>query len=209
MRVLIVDDHPVLRDGVKHLIDEPRGSLVCGEASTTLQAVDLVQGQEWDLVILDISLGDESGFDVLKEIKLRRPTLPVLILTMHPERQFARRSFRSGAAGYATKDISPTELRQAIQTVVAGGRYVSPGLAEVLVNDLQAGEVSQQHERLSDREFQVMSFIASGKTVGEIAVLLSLSNRTISTYRARLLKKTRMRTNAELTHYAILNKLTE
>ncbi len=208
MRVLIVDDHAVLRDGLKNIIDEPHGTAVCCEASTAQEAVDLVRREEWDLLVLDISLGETSGLDVLKHVKQVRPKLPVLIFTMHPERQYARRSFKSGAAGYVTKDSSPTVLRQAIRKVIAGGRYVSPSLAETLVADLEAGEFRQPHEGLSDREFEVMRLIASGKTVGQIAVLLSLSDRTISTYRARLLEKMGMRTNAELTHYAVQHKLT-
>ena len=208
MRVLIVDDHAVLRDGLKNILDEPRGTAVCHEASTAQEAFALVERQDWDLVVLDISLGEMSGLDVLKHIKHVRPKLPVLIFTMHPERQYARRSFKSGAAGYVTKDSSPTELRQAIRRIVAGGRYVSSSLAETLVADLEAGELRQPHVNLSDREFEVMRLIASGKTVGEIAALLSLSDRTISTYRARILEKMGMRTNAELTHYAVQSKLT-
>ena len=209
MRVLIVDDHAVLRDGLKHIIDEPGGTAVFGEASTAQEAMELVRRAEWDLVILDISLGDVSGLDLLKNLRQLLPRLPVLVFTMHPERQYARRSFKSGAAGYVTKDSSPTELRQAIRKVAAGGRYVSPSLAETLVADLEAGEVRQPHEQLSDREFEVMRLIASGQTVGQIAALLSLSDRTVSTYRSRILEKMGMRTNAQLTHYAIESKLTE
>ncbi|HXD18532.1 MAG TPA: response regulator transcription factor [Vicinamibacterales bacterium] len=208
MRVLIVDDHAVLRDGLKNILDEPRGTAVCHEASTAQEAVQSVERQEWDLVVLDISLGEISGLDVLKRIRQMRPKLPILIFTMHPERQYARRSLKAGASGYVTKDSSPTELRQAIRQVVAGRRYVSPSLAETLVADLEAGEIRQPHESLSDREFEVMRLIASGKTVGEIAALLSLSDRTVSTYRARILEKMGMRTNAELTHYAVQSNLT-
>jgi len=208
MRVLIVDDHAVLRDGLKNILDEPRGTAVCYEASTAQEAVQSVERQEWDLVVLDISLGEISGLDVLKRIRQMRPKLPILIFTMHPERQYARRSLKAGASGYVTKDSSPTELRQAIRQVVAGRRYVSPSLAETLVADLEAGEIRQPHESLSDREFEVMRLIASGKTVGEIAALLSLSDRTVSTYRARILEKMGMRTNAELTHYAVQSNLT-
>lgn len=208
MHVLIVDDHAVLRDGLKNILDQPRGAALCREASSAPEAIELVEQQEWDLVVLDISLGEISGLDLLKRIKQLRPRLPVLIFTMHPERQYARRSFKSGAAGYVTKDSSPTELRQAIRKVVTGGRYVSPSLAETLVADLEAGDVRQPHEALSDREFEVLRLIGSGKTVGEIAALLSLSDRTISTYRARILDKMGMRTNAELTHYTVQSKLT-
>jgi DNA-binding NarL/FixJ family response regulator len=209
MRVLIVDDHAVLRDGVKAIVDEPHGKAVCGEASTAKEALELVEAQDWDLVILDLSLSDSGGLEVLKQLKQRRPTLPVLIFTMHPERQFARRSFRGGAAGYVTKDSSPAELREAIQRVSSGGRYVSRSLAETLVADLQRGDVRQLHESLSDREFEVMRLIASGMTVGEIAAHLSLSDRTVSTYRTRVLEKMGMKTNAELTRYAVQNNLTE
>jgi DNA-binding NarL/FixJ family response regulator len=209
MRVLIVDDHAVLRDGVKAIVAEPHGKAVCGEASTAKEALELVEAKDWDLVILDLSLSDSGGLEVLKQLKQRRPTLPVLIFTMHPERQFARRSFRGGAAGYVTKDSSPAELREAIQRVSSGGRYVSRSLAETLVADLQRGDVRQLHESLSDREFEVMRLIASGMTVGEIAALLSLSDRTVSTYRTRVLEKMGMKTNAELTRYAVQNNLTE
>jgi DNA-binding NarL/FixJ family response regulator len=208
MRVLIVDDHAVLRDGLKNILNEPRGTAACHEASTAQEAVALIERQDWDLVVLDISLGETSGLDVLKHIKHVRPKLPVLIFTMHPERQYARRSLKSGAAGYVTKDSSPSELRQAIRRILAGGRYVSSSLAETLVADLEAGAFRQPHESLSDREFEVMRLIASGNTVSEIAALLSLSDRTISTYRARILEKMKMRTNAELTHYAVQSKLT-
>lgn len=207
MRVLIVDDHAVLRDGLKNILDQPRGTVVCCEASSAQEAIELVQRDEWDVVVLDLSLGEMSGLDVLRRIKHLRPKLPVLIFTMHPERQYARQSFRSGAAGYVTKDSPTTELRRAIRKVVAGGRYVSPSLAETLVADLAAGDVRQPHEGLSNRELEVMRLIGSGKTVGEIAALLSLSDRTISTYRARILDKMGMRTNAELTHYAVHSKL--
>jgi DNA-binding NarL/FixJ family response regulator len=210
MRVLIVDDHAVLRDGVKAIVAEPHGKAVCGEASTAKEALELVEAKDWDLVILDLSLSDSGGLEVLKQLKQRRPTLPVLIFTMHPERQFARRSFRGGAAGYVTKDSSPAELREAIHKVASGGTYVSQSLAETLVADLQRGdEVRQLHESLSDREFEVMRLIASGMTVGEIAALLSLSDRTVSTYRTRVLEKMGMKTNAELTRYAVQNNLTE
>ncbi len=209
MRVLIVDDHAVVRDGLKHIIDSPVGTAVCGEASTAQEALDFVRREEWDLLVLDISLGEMSGLDVLKQIKQERPDLPVLIFTMHPERQYARRSFQYGAAGYVTKDSHPAELRQAIQKVAAGGRYVSAILGETLSADLQRGGFAQAHDSLSHREFEVMRLIGSGKTVGEIASLLSLSDSTISTYRSRVLEKMNMRTNAELTHYAVQNKLTE
>jgi len=208
-KILIVDDHEVLREGVKRVFDKQPGSATFGEASTAQEALRLVRMQDWDLVVLDISLGDRSGLEALKELKQLRPRLPVLILSMHSEEQFARRAFKAGAAGYITKDSPGAELVKAINKVAEGGRYVSHALAEGLVIDLERGSDRPRHESLSDREFEVMRLIASGKTVGGIAVLLSLSDNTISTYRARILEKMGMRTNAELTHYAIQNKVVD
>lgn len=208
MRVLIVDDHAVVRGGVRNIVDDPRGTAVCGEAGTPAEAVTLVQQQDWDLVILDLSLGADSGLDLLTTLRAIRPTLRVLVLTMHPERQYARRVFKYGGAGYLTKGSSAVELRQAIERIVVGGRYVSPALAETLLDDSETGS-GLPHDRLSGREFEVLRLIASGRTVGEIAALLSISDRTVSTYRARVLEKMGMKSNAELTHYAVSNRLTE
>ena len=207
IHILIVDDHAVVRDGVKRLSDEQLGATVFGEASTAQEALQLVREARWDVVVLDISLGQRNGLEVLKELKQLRPRLPVLILSMHAEEQYARRAFRAGAAGYITKDSSRAELVTALNKVIHGGRYVSAMLAEKLVADMARGTDQPLHEALSDREFEVMCLIASGKTVSQIAELLSLSDKTISTYRARILEKMHMKTNAELTHYAIQNKL--
>jgi DNA-binding NarL/FixJ family response regulator len=206
-RMLIVDDHEVLRDGVKRVFEKQPGTATFGEASTVQEALRLVREQDWDVVVLDISLGDRSGLEVLKELKQIRPQLPVLILSMHSEEQFARRAFKAGAAGYVTKDSPRAELVKAINKVAEGGRYVSPTFVEELVIGLEKGSDCQPHEALSDREFEVMRLIGSGKTVSEIASLLSLSDSTISTYRGRILEKMGMKTSAELTHYAIQNKL--
>ncbi|MDQ5846576.1 MAG: response regulator transcription factor [Acidobacteriota bacterium] len=208
-RILIIDDHAVVRDGVKKIFDERPGAVVFGEASTRLEALRFAREQDWDLAVLDLSLGDQSGLDVLKELKQIRPRLPVLILSMHSEEQYARRAFKAGASGYITKDSSRAELAKAVNKVSAGGRYVTSALAESLVFDLARDLDRPPHETLSDREFQVMRFIASGKTVTDIAGLLSLSDKTISTYRARLLEKMGMKTSAELTRYAIQNKLVD
>jgi two-component system invasion response regulator UvrY len=208
-KILIVDDHEVLRDGVKRVFDNQPGTATFGEASTVQEALRLVREQDWDVVVLDISLGDRSGLDVLKELKQLRPRLPVLILSMHAEEQYARRAFKAGAAGYITKDSPRTELVKAVNRVMSGGSYITSALAEKLVFDLGQGSDRPPHEALSDREFEVMRLIASGKTVTEIAGLLSLSDKTISTYRARLLEKMGMKTNAELTHFAIRNKLVD
>lgn len=208
-KILIVDDHEVVRDGVKRLFDEHSLKVNFGEASTAPEAVKLVREQDWDVVVLDLSLGGRNGLEVLKELKGLRPKLAVLVLSMHSEEQYARRAFKAGAAGYITKDSPRSELFQAINKVSKGGRYISPALAEKLILDLEQGADRPSHEMLSNREFEVMSLIASGKTVGEIADLLSLSDRTISTYRAHILEKMGMKTNAELTHFAIQNKLVE
>jgi two-component system invasion response regulator UvrY len=208
-RILIVDDHEVVRDGVKKLLEEQPGDIICGEAGTPEDAIDKALTGEWDAVILDLSFSGKSGLDVLKELKQTRPRLPVLVLTMHSEEQYARRAFKAGAAGFITKDSPRAELAKAIHKVIDGGKYLSPALAERLVGDLGRGMDRPPDETLSDREFQVMRFIASGKTLSEIAELLSLSDKTISTYRARLMEKMGMRTNAELTHYAIQNKLVD
>lgn len=206
-RVLIVDDHEVVREGVKRLLEEQPGPIVCGEAGTPEDAIRSALANDWDAVILDLSFAGRSGLDVLKELKHLRPRLPVLVLTMHSEEQYARRAFKAGAAGFITKDSPRAELSKAIHKVMEGGRYLSQAIAEKLIVDLERGVDRPPAETLSDREFQVMRLIASGKTLSEIASLLSLSDKTISTYRARLMEKMGMRTNAELIHYAIQNKL--
>lgn len=206
-KILIVDDHEVVRLGVKQILNEPPGTAIFGEARGSSEALRFVREQEWDMVVLDLSLGDESGLEVLKELKQLRPKLPVLILSMHSEEQYARRAFKAGAAGYVSKHSSRAELLEALNKVATGGKYVSPSLAEKLVVDLERGSDRLPHEMLSDREFEVMRLIASGKTVTEIAELLSLSDKTVSTYRVRIFEKFRIHTNAELIRYAVENKL--
>jgi len=208
-RILIIDDHEIVRDGLKNILNEQAEGNTFGEASTPPEALALAMEQDWDVVVLDLSLGDRSGLEVLKDLKQLRPRLRVLVLSMHSEEQYARRAFKAGAAGYITKDCPRSELVKAISKVAEGGRYVSHALAEELVIDLERGSDRPPHETLSNREFEVMRLIASGKTVGEIAVLLSLSDKTIGTYRARILEKMRMKTNAELTHYAIKRGLVD
>jgi len=207
-RLLIIDDHQVVRDGVRHILDEQHVPFEMGEADSPRIALKKLGEQDWDMVILDLALGERSGLEVLMEMKRMRPKLPVLVLSMHSELQYARRAFKGGASGYITKDCSRAELAAAINKVLNGGKYVSPKLAEELVTHMERGTDRPPHEELSDREFEVMRLIASGKTVGQIAELLSLSDKTISTYRARILEKLGMKTNAEITHYAIQNKLT-
>ncbi len=206
MRILIVDDHEVARDGVKRIMEEHIGASTFGEAGTPFEALQFVRDCEWDAVVLDLSLGDRNGLDCLKELKQLRPRLPVLVLTMHSEQQYAKRAFKAGASGYVTKDSPRAELVKAFSRIVEGGRYVSEALAEKLVVDL-GGDGPPAHETLSDREFEVLRLIGSGKTVTEIALMLSLSDKTISTYRARILEKMGLKTTAELIHYAVVNRL--
>lgn len=209
MRILVVDDHQVVRDGLKRIIDEHLGPAHLGEARDSAEALDKAIADEWDLVILDLSLGGRGGIEVLKDIKRTRPRLPVLILTMHSEEQYAVRAFRAGASGYVSKDTPSSELASAVRKVLAGGRYVSVTLAEALSIAVERGVDGPSHETLSDREFQVLRMIASGRTVKEIASVLNLSDKTVSTYRTRILDKMSMKTNAELTYYAIQQKLVE
>ena len=207
IRVLVADDHAIVRQGLKLILSEEFDRLILGEAQNGKELIEQIEKDDWQVVVLDITMPGKSGLDLLKEIKRLRPRLPVLILTMHSEDQFALRAFRAGAAGYMTKENAPEELVRAIKKVLAGGKYVSAALAETLVSGLEADTLKPAHETLSDREYQVLRMIASGKTVKEIAEELSLSMKTISTYRTRILEKLRMKTNAELTHYATVNKL--
>jgi two-component system invasion response regulator UvrY len=206
-KILVIDAHEVVRDGVKKILSKQPGTTAFGEAGTVAEALRLVREQDWDLVVLDPDLGDRSGVEFLKELKQIRPHLRVLVLSLQAEEQFARRALKAGASGYITKDCPRTELVKAVNKVMGGGRYLSSTLAEKLIFDLDSDTDRPSHEALSDREFEVLRFIASGKTVSEIAGILSLSDSTISTYRGRILEKMGMKTNAELTHYAIQNKL--
>ena len=206
LRILTVDDHEVVRRGLKEMFTET--SATFGEARSGAEALTLVRQQPWDIVILDISLGGRNGLEVLGDIKQLKPALPVLILSMHAEEQYAVRAFKAGASGYVNKASPEEELRRAILKIVKGGQYVGPSAAEKIVLQLTRPE-QLPHESLSDRELEVLLAIASGKTVGEIAQQLSLSDKTISTYRRRILDKMDMKTNAELTHYAIRNGLVD
>ena len=203
LKILTIDDHEVVRRGIKDMFTKETATF--GEARSGAEALALVRQQPWDIAVLDISLGGRSGLEVLVELKQLRPRMPVLILSMHAEEQYAVRAFKAGASGYLNKASSGEELRRAILKIIQGGQYVGPSLAEKMV--LQLSQPKVPHESLSNREFEVMCSIASGQTVTEIAEKLSLSNKTISTYRRRVLDKMEMRTNAELTHYAIRNGL--
>jgi two-component system, NarL family, invasion response regulator UvrY len=207
IRILIADDHAIVRRGLKQIVSEQADMIVASEAENAREVLDLVRTQEWDVVVLDINMPGRNGLEVLKELKRENPKLPVLILSIHPEDQYGVRVLKAGASGYLTKDSAPDELVLAIRKVHRGGKYISASLAETLVYELVAQTDRPRHETLSDREYQVMTMIASGKTVGEIGEELSLSVKTISTYRTRVLGKMNMRTNAELTQYAIQNQL--
>jgi DNA-binding NarL/FixJ family response regulator len=207
MKILITDDHAVVRQGLKQILLEEFTRAEFGEATNAQEAIERVWKENWDVVVLDITMPGRSGLEVLKEIKKSRPKLPVLVLSMHPEDQFAVRILKIGASGYMTKESAPNELVGAVRKVMAGGRYVSPALAEKMASYLAVDVQTPPHERLSDREFLVLRLIASGKTPTAIAKELALSVKTISTYRMRILEKMSMSNNAELTHYAIQNQL--
>jgi DNA-binding NarL/FixJ family response regulator len=206
-RILIADDHAILRRGLKEILVGEFDGAIFGEAGNAQEVLTEVQNQPWDLVILDITMPGRSGLDLLRDLKQLRPELPVLVLSMHPEDQYAKRVLRSGAAGYMNKETAPKELVTAIRKVLDGGRYVSAALAEKLASDLSAQAVRLPHERLSDREFEVLRMIASGKTITQIADELHLSATTVSTHRARILDKMSMTNNAELMRYAMRNGL--
>jgi DNA-binding NarL/FixJ family response regulator len=199
----------VVRQGLKLILADQFKRAVFGEARNAQEALSLIMTRKWDVLLLDITMPGRSGLEVLREIKRLRPKLPVLVLSMHPEDQFAVRLLKSGAAGYLTKESAGEELVGAIKKVMAGGRYISLALAERMASYLDIDVHKDPHERLSDREFLILRMIASGKQVSQIAKELSLSVKTISTYRARLLEKMRLRNNAELTHYALQNNLVE
>jgi DNA-binding NarL/FixJ family response regulator len=209
IRVLIADDHAILRSGLKEILVHELKDVVCGEAEDARQVLLQVQSGDWDLVMLDITMPGRSGLDILKDLKAVRPKLPVLVLSMHPEDQYGKRVLKAGASGYMRKESAPDELIKAIRKVLAGGRYVSPALAEKLAVDLSDDVGRPSHETLSDREFEVLRMIASGKTVGHIAEELHLSVTTVSTYRARILEKMDLTTTAELMHYALRNHLVD
>ena len=207
IRVLIVDDHPVVRKGLLQILAEEPDLAAAVEAETASEMLRLIREEQWDIVVLDITLPDRSGLEALKDVKAMRPALPVLILSMHPEDQYALRVLKAGAAGYMSKDSASEELVNAVRKVVGGGRYVSPSMAETLATVVGGDYRKPAHESLSDREYQVMCMLASGKRPKEVAEELCLSVKTVSTYRTRVLEKMGMENNAELTYYAVKNGL--
>lgn len=209
IRVLIVDDHAIVRRGLRQIVAETGDIVVNGEAETGSQAIKTARQEDFDVMLLDISLPDKNGIEVLKQIKKEKPKLAVLMLSMHGEREFAVRALKAGASGYLTKQSAPAQLVTAIRHVAAGKKYVSPALAEELANALGVDTEKPLHETLSDREFQTLRLIASGKTLSGISAELCLSPKTISVYRSRLLEKLKLLNNSELTRYAIKNRLVD
>ena len=207
IRTLIVDDHDIVRAGVKQIVSETDDITVGGEARTGAEAIDAVRSAKWDVVVLDLNLPDRLGLDVLGQIRAIAPQLPVLILSMHQEASYAARMLKAGASGYLSKDSAREHLVQALRKVARGERFLTPAVAENLAFGMMSGEAETPHRSLSDREFQVLCLIASGKAPREIAAELNVSVKTVGTHRARLLGKMGLRNNAELVQYAIANGL--
>jgi two-component system, NarL family, invasion response regulator UvrY len=206
IKVIVVDDHPVVRRGLKQIIEDEPDMEVAGEAKNAGECFSLVRKTDCTLVVLDITLPDRNGFDVLKQLKYEHPNLPILILSVHPEDQYGLRFIKAGASGYLMKEGAPEELVNAIRKVNAGGKYISASLAEKLVSHLDALDKSP-HENLSNREFQILCMIAQGKSLKNIAGELCVGEKTVSTYRSRIMEKMKIGTNSGLTRYALENKL--
>jgi two-component system, NarL family, invasion response regulator UvrY len=209
IKIVMADDHPIVRAGLKQILADASDIEVVGEAGDGHEILKLIRKGGVDVVLLDITMPGLMGLDALKQMSVENPKLPILVLSMHPEEQYAIRVLKAGASGYLTKAAAPEQLIGAIRKVYRGGRYVSPALAEKLALGLKSGATGLPHETLSDREYQVLCSISSGKTVKEIAAELSLSEKTISTYRTRILEKMNMKSNAELTHYGIKHDLVD
>ena len=209
MRILIADDHPIFRAGLKEILGKEKDVEVIGEADNGRNALELARKQRWDVVLLDLTMPGTDGLETLQELRRERPKLPILILSAHPEDQLALRLLKAGAAGYLTKDKAPEVLLAAVRKVLRGEKYISESLAAKVTLDVVTGAKPALHEALSHREYQVMRMIAAGKAIKEIAAELFLSVRTVSTYRARLLEKMKMKTNADLIRYAMQHNLVD
>jgi DNA-binding NarL/FixJ family response regulator len=209
IRVLIADDHAVVRRGVRQILEETSDIEVAGEAATAGELWSKVLEGRFDAVVLDVNIPGRSGLELLGDIKRERPELPVLILTVHSEEQYAVRALKAGASGFLTKESAPEKLVDAVRRIAEGRRFITPEVAEKLASSVARGDTGPLHEALSDREFQILKMIASGKTVSQIGRELALSVKTISTHRTRILKKMNLKTNSELTHYAMTNGLME
>ena len=208
-RILLVDDHPVVRQGLKQVLEDAFDPASIGEAANAEQGLNEARSAKWDVMVLDLSLPGISGLDLLKDLKRETPELPVLVLSMHPPDQFARRAINAGASGYLTKDTAPTELVKAVGELMAGRKYLNASVMEEMTTGDPTARPQPAHDVLSDREYQVLRMIASGLTVSQVATRLSLSVKTISTYRARVLEKMQMKTTAELMHYGIQHGLVD
>jgi two-component system invasion response regulator UvrY len=209
IKILIADDHAIVREGLKQIVAEEKDILVAGEAENSGRLMELLEKEKWSLVVLDINMPGKSGLEALKDIKHLYPDLPVLILSMFSEDQYGLRAIKAGASGYLKKVSAPTELVSAIRKIVSGGKYINQSLAEKLAENFESTRKELLHEKLSDREYQIMCNIALGKTAEEIAEELSISINTVYSYRNRILEKMSMRSNVELTQYVLQNKLVE
>ncbi len=207
IKILIADDHTIVREGIKQILADTADMVVAGEATNGYEVLEQIRKEDWDVVVLDLAMPGKDGLDTLKELKIEKPKLPVLVLSMHPEEQYAVRLLKAGASGYLTKESAPEELIAAIRKVSQKGKYVSSSLGEKLAFYLESDSEKPVHEVLSDREYRVMLMIASGKTVKEIGEEMFLSIKTISTYRVRALKKMGMKNNAAFTYYAVKHNL--
>lgn len=207
IRIAIADDHDIVRAGLKQIIADEEDMEVAGESNSGEKLLELIKKHDYDVVLLDLKMSGMSGIEVMKHIKAIKPSLPIIVLSMHAEDQYAVRTIKAGASGYITKETAVENLISAIRRVAAGGKYISPTLAETLAESVAGGGSDLPHENLTDREFQVLCMIASGKTVSEIGAELFLSVKTISTYRQRILEKMNMKNNSEITHYVIKNNI--
>ena len=207
MKILIVDDHAVVRHGVKQILTEHFQCSAIAESQNAEEMIEQAQKRHWNIVILDVGMPGKSGLEALKELKHLHPKLPVLVLSAYPEDQLALRMLKAGASGYLSKDSAPNELVRAIKKILSGGKFVSPAVAELLALNLESDLEKPLHEQLSDREYQVMCLIAVGKSLKDIAEDLCVSISTVNTYRARILEKMQLKNNTELTHYALNNRL--
>ena len=207
INILVADDHAIVRAGLKQYVSDSKDMTVLGEACNGEETLNKALKNEYDVVVLDITMPDINGLDILKQLKTQKPQLKILVLTMHPEEQYAMRVFKAGASGYLTKESAPQELISAIRKVASGGKYVSPSLAEKLASYFEENLGKPLYQKLSDREYQVMCMIASGKRLRDIAKELTLSVKTVSSYRSRILQKLNIKSNAELIRYAVDNKM--
>tara|TARA_R110000787_G_scaffold71771_1_gene159765 strand:- start:18853 stop:19485 length:633 start_codon:yes stop_codon:yes gene_type:complete len=209
LKILLVDDHEILRQGLKKIIEDEFTKVQCGEAENAAEAIKLAFNQPWDIIIMDINMPGRNGLDAIKELKINGLKTPILVLSMYPEDQFALRVIKAGASGYLTKDSAPVLLVKAIKTILDGKQYLTESVAQILISDVRKEDYSNSHSILSDREFQVLQLIGRGLTVSQIGKELSLSVKTISTYRSHILSKMNMKSNADMILYALKKNLVD